>query len=119
MARDFLWYLLRGLAVVLLVYLLGGVRCTSPQIREEVVRQQVENQGAKSTAAKYIPEGPDRDRVFFALDDSSDLMGRQDKKLTKETARADENEAAADKLFWLKIGAVLMVAGGLWLKFKR
>lgn len=118
MAREFLWYLLRGLVVVLLVYLLGGARCTSGDIRKEVIEQQVENQGAKDTAAKYIPEGPDRERVFSALDNSSKLMAKQDQKLTAETKRADENEADSKLLFWLKIGAGFLVVGGLWLKFR-
>lgn len=122
MARDFLWYLLRGLVVVLLVYLLGGARCTSGDIRKEVIEQQVENQGAKDTAAKYIPEGPDRERVFSALDNSSKLMVRQDQKLTQQTERADKNQSAADALFWLKwagrLAVVAAVVGGLWLKFK-
>jgi len=118
MARDFLVYLLRGLFVVLCVYLLAGARCTSGTIRSEVVAQQVENEGAKATAARYIPEGVDRDRVFSALDNSAKLMAKQDQKLTAETERADENEGAARLLFWLKIGAGFAVAGGLWLKFK-
>ena len=118
MARDVLVYLLRGLFVVLCVYLLAGARCTSGTIRAEVAKQQVENQSAKEVASKYIPEGVDRDKVFSALDNSSKLMARQDQKLTAETERADENEADAKLLFWLKVGAGLALAGGLWLKFK-
>lgn len=118
MARDFMWYLLRGLAIVCVIYALGGIRCTSSQLRAEVIHQQNENTGAKATAARYIPEGPDRDRVFNALDNSSELMGRQDQKLTKETQRADENQADADMLFWLKWGGGLVAAGLLVLYLK-
>jgi hypothetical protein len=119
MARDMASYLMRVLLIVGLCWLVGATRCTSGDIRKEVIEQQVENQGAKATAARYIPEGPDRERVFSALDNSSDLMAKQAQKLAKETERADENESAARLLFWLKIGAVVLVAGGLWLKLKR
>lgn len=111
---------MRCLLVVGICWLVGATRCTTVPIKEEVVRQQVENTGAKATAARYIPEGPDRDQVFNALDNSSNLMGRQDQKLTKETERADENQADADLLFWLKWGGgLLLLAGGaLYLKMR-
>lgn len=112
-------YFMRCLLVVGICWLVGATRCTTVPIKEEVVRQQVENTGAKETAARYIPEGPDRERVFNALDNSSELMGRQDRKLTTETRRADENQADADLLFWLKWGGGLAAAGLLMLYLKN
>ena len=118
MAHDMAVYFMRCLLVVGICWLVGATRCTTVPIKEEVVRQQFENTGAKETAAKYIPEGLDRDRVFNALDNSSELMGRQDQKLTKETKRADENEDAADFLFWLKWGGGILTIGLIALYLK-
>jgi len=119
MARDLASYLVRVILIIGLCWIMGATRCSSAQLTKEVTEQQAKNAAAKATAAKYVPPGADRDQIFSAIDNSSDLLGRQNKELTAETARADENEAAADLLFWLKIGAALLVAGGLWLKFKR
>ena len=115
MAHDMAVYFMRCLLVIGVCWLVGATRCTTVPIKEEVVRQQVENTGAKQTAARYIPEGPDRDRVFNALDNSSELMGRQDKKLTTETQRADENQADADLVFWIKwAGRLAVIAAAAW-----
>ena len=111
MARDFLTYIMRVILIIGLCWLVGATRCASAQLTKEVTQQQAQNTSAKATASKYIPEGKDLDQVLTALDDSSDLLSRQNRKLTHETARADENQGAADFVFWLNWAGRLAVIG--------
>lgn len=115
MARDMARYFLRVVLIIGLCWALGPTRCASVPIQQQVVEQQTANTAAKKTAAQYIPPGPDRDQVFNALDGSSDLMGRQNQKLQKETARADQNQEAADLVFWLKwAGRLAIIGAAAW-----
>lgn len=115
MARDMARYFMRVLLIIGLCWALGPTRCASVPIQQQVVEQQTANTAAKKTAALYIPPGRDRDQVFTALDNSSDLMGRQNQKLQKETARADKNQEAADLVFWLKwVGRLAIIGAAAW-----
>lgn len=116
MARDMACYVRRIILLVGLCLIVGESRCRSVPIQQEVIEQRTANTEAKATVAQYIPSGPDRAKVFDALDRSSDLLDRQNQMLQKETARADENQKAADLLSWLKwAGRLAIIGAAVWI----
>lgn len=118
MTRAFIRYCMRVIFIIVVCWIVGLTRCASVPIEREVFEQQSKNDKAKQAATKYVPEGADRDLIFNALDESSRLMERQGKKLSTETARADENQSAADFLFWLKWGGGILTIGLIALYLK-
>ena len=114
MPRDVFWYLLRGLAIVGVIYALGGIRCTSTQIRREVITQQAENAEAAQIVETYIPQGPHRERVQNALKRSSELLEQTDTAREQAELKADEMSDAAGKwraVKWFGISLITAATG--------
>lgn len=119
MARDFFWYLVRVLLVVLALYAMGGARCTSPQLRREVITQQSENAEAAQIVENYIPQGPHRERVQKALKRSSELLEQTDTARERAELKADEMSDAAGKWRAVKwFGIILITAAAGFAAFR-
>lgn len=108
------------LALVFFISGLTGLtlnRCSSPQLRQQIIDQRIENEEAEAIVEKYIPEGKDRAKVKTALSKSSELLEVADKARTQAEVTSKEAEADAKKWRWLKgiaiaSGVGLLVFGG-------
>lgn len=116
MGRDLMiGFLLRLLLIVSLLCIFGAdTNCASPQLKNEVIEQQIENEEATAIAAEYIPAGPKRDKVIGALARSSELLEKTDTAREKAEVKADELSVDAGRwrlVKWIGIAAVTLVAG--------
>lgn len=124
MGRDLMIsFLLRLLLIVSLLCIFGAdTNCASPQLKKEVIEQQIENEEATAIAAEFIPAGPKRDKVIGALARSSDLLEKTDTAREKAEIKAQDlsEDAARWRLVkWLGIAAATLVAGFAVFRFGR
>lgn len=89
MFRNFHAHAVRVIFLVFVCALTGATRCSSAQLTKEAERQQEQNARAKTIVARYMPHSKDRDEVFSALDNSSQLIEEQSRQNTRLIEKND------------------------------